>query len=208
MPFVSWYDCSAKSLDQLFFLYTQNAFIIYFGVAFLIVFSMYLLGKVFVLNMPHVHAPRRQIELGPSEATPSALAAASSADATVTGSEATPDLATPPESPPATLEVVAEPGSAADAPRAPEFRSPVTQPHLILQLLMESISARFSIPSQLRFLAISYAVFGGALSSINILMTKSIGELITVSWNGDEQFTKPLTYLFFGVMLFSNTSEV
>ncbi len=61
---------------------------------------------------------------------------------------------------------------------------------------------------RVRFLTIQFACLGGALSSVNILMTKCIGELVSQSSTGDNEFKRPLTYLFIGTLLFSNASEI
>jgi hypothetical protein len=39
-------------------------------------------------------------------------------------------------------------------------------------------------------------------------MTKCIGELVSQSSTGENEFKRPLTYLFVGTLLFSNASEI
>jgi hypothetical protein len=72
------------------------------------------------------------------------------------------------------------------------------------------VAATMEIPisARIRFLAVAFAAFGGALSSVNIFMTKTVGELISMTSSGNNQFANPLAYVFFGVLIVSNISSV
>lgn len=73
---------------------------------------------------------------------------------------------------------------------------------------IHAAASRISLSTRIRFLAVTYAAFGGALSSVNILMTKIVGELISITSSGENQFRNPLAYLFVGVLVVSNTASI
>jgi hypothetical protein len=73
---------------------------------------------------------------------------------------------------------------------------------------IHAAASRISLSTRIRFLAVTYAAFGGALSSVNILMTKIVGELISITSSGENQFRNPLAYVFFGVLIVSNTASI
>ncbi len=73
---------------------------------------------------------------------------------------------------------------------------------------IHAAASRISLSTRIRFLAVTYAAFGGALSSVNILMTKIVGELISITSSGENQFSNPLAYLFVGVLVVSNTASI
>ena len=59
-----------------------------------------------------------------------------------------------------------------------------------------------------RVFELPFFLTGGALSSVNILMTECLGELISESATGTDQFAHPLAYIFIGILIVSNVSEV
>lgn len=95
----------------------------------------------------------------------------------------------------------------------PSLMSPLIAVEQALLPKEDSFLARIvhSIPAatRVRFLTVQFACLGGALSSVNILMTKCLGELISESaTSGTNQFARPLAYVFIGILVFSNVSEV
>eukprot|EP00698_Gefionella_okellyi_P017453 TRINITY_DN5106_c0_g1_i1.p1 TRINITY_DN5106_c0_g1~~TRINITY_DN5106_c0_g1_i1.p1 ORF type:complete len:483 (+),score=74.69 TRINITY_DN5106_c0_g1_i1:626-2074(+) len=59
-----------------------------------------------------------------------------------------------------------------------------------------------------KILAITYPVSNGLLAALTTLFSKITGTLITTSFAGDNQFTRPLTYMFIGIFLATAIGQV